>query len=260
MLWHVDNTTLWILGSVHVSDRPLLISGQTTHALDNAEVLAFEANLEVAPNLAPARYEIETTLSKNIPAHLFDDTQRLWKELCLNEEELEGLRPWWVAFRLTNAAMLNRGFIPEQGIDQRVLKLGKRDNKRLFFLESIDAGLSAFANAPLHEQKVFLSRAAQHTEEGLQEVASLVAGWESGNPDNLLPIVERALCLMPITYTAALAGRNSAWLRHLLRFIRSRKNAVAVVGMLHMVGPKNIPSVLATQGFKCSLVEGKAVR
>lgn len=255
MLWHVDNTTLWILGSVHVSDRPLLIARQTTRVLDNADVLAFEANFEVEPNLAPARYEIDNTLSKNIPALLFDDTRRLWRELCLNEEELEGLRPWWVAFRLMNASMLSRGFVREQGVDQRVLKLGKRDNKRLYFLESIDAGVSTFANAPLHEQKVFLSRAAQHNEEGLQEVASLVAGWESSNPENLLPIVERALCLMPITYTAALAGRNSAWLRHLLRFIRSRKNAVVVVGMLHMVGPKNIPSFLASQGFKCSLVE-----
>ncbi len=258
MLWHVDNTTLWILGSVHVSDRPLLISRQMTHALDTADVLAFESNFDVAPNLAPARYESDTTLSKNIPDLLFADTKRLWGELDLDEDELQGLRPWWVAFRLMNAAISKRGFVREQGIDQRVLNLGKKKNKTLFFLEPIDVGLSAFANAPLQEQEVFLSRAAQHTEEELQEVASLVDSWESGNPNNFLPVVERALRLMPKAYTAALAGRNRAWLRHLLRLVGARKNTVAVVGMLHMVGPDNIPSVLATAGLKCSWVKEKS--
>ena len=257
MLWHVDNTTLWILGSVHASDRPLLISGQTTQALDSADVLAFESNFDVVPNLAPARYESGTTLSMNIHDLLFADTQRLWREFFLNEEELEGFRPWWVAFRLMNAAMSKRGFVREQGIDQRVLNFGKKNNKALFFLEPIDAGLAAFANAPLQEQEVFLSRAALHTEEGLQEVAFLVAAWESGNPENLTPVVERALRLMPVAYAAALAGRNRAWLRHLLRLIRSRKVVVVVVGMLHMVGPDNIPSVLAAAGFKCSLDKEK---
>lgn len=258
MLWHVDNTTLWILGSVHVSDRPLLISGQTTRVLENADVLAFEANFDVGPNLAPARYQINTALSKNIPDLLFADTQRLWRELCLNEEELECFRPWWVAFRLMNAALSKRGFVSEQGIDRRVLNLGKQMNKTLFFLEPIDAGLLAFAKAPLQEQEVFLSRVAQHTEEGLQEAASLVSGWESGNPDNLLPVVEGALRRMPIAFSAALAGRNKAWLRHLLRLDRSRKNAVVVVGVLHMVCPDNIPSILAAAGLKCSLVKEKS--
>jgi uncharacterized protein YbaP (TraB family) len=252
MLWHVENTALRILGSVHVSDRPLHISERTTDALDGADLLAFEANFDVAPSQAPARYKANDSLSKNVSTSLFADARRLWLEFGHSDEELERHRPWWVAFCLMNAAMAKRGFVSEQGIDRRILNLGKKQNKTLFFLEPVDAGLIPFAKAPAQEQEVFLSRVAQHTEEGLQEVASLVSAWESRNPNLLLPIVERALHLMPITYSAALAGRNRAWVRHLLRLARSEKNAVTVVGMLHMVGPDSIPSLLCAAGHTCS--------
>src|SRR5688572_13782792 len=203
MLWHVDSVPLRILGSVHVSNRPLLLSEHTVLALRDSTLLAFETNFDVAPNLGPMRYETGNALSRNIPPPLFADTQRLWQELGLNEDELECLRPWWVGFRLMNAALSNRGFVNEHGIDRSVLNFGKKEGKALFFLESVEAGFLPFANAPLREQETFLSRIAQYTEEGLQEVASLVAAWQSGDSDSLLPVVERALRLMPIAYSAA---------------------------------------------------------
>lgn len=253
MLWHIEGTQLRIFGSVHVSNRPLLFSEPITRALNEADVFAFETNFDVQPNLAFTRYGAGNSLGKNIPAPLFADTKRLWMELSLEGRELEHCKPWWVAFRLMNAAMVRRGFTSVQGIDRNVLNFAKDKNKTLFFLESVSAGLEPFANAPREEHQVFLSRVAQHTEEGLEEVASLVTAWESGNPSNLMPVVERALRLMPMTYSAALAGRNRTWIRHLIRLARSGKNVVAVVGALHLVGTDSIPSLLAAAGHTCSL-------
>jgi uncharacterized protein YbaP (TraB family) len=224
-----------------------------TQALDEADVFAFEANFDVQPNLAFSRYGTGDSLSQNIPAPLFADTKRLWMELGLEDRELECCKPWWVAFHLMNVAMARRGFTGEQGIDRKVLNFAKDKNKKVFFLESVSAGLEPFANAPREEHQVFLSRVAQHTEEGLEEVASLVTAWESRNPSSLTPVVERALHLMPMAYSAALAGRNRTWIRHLIRLARSGKNVVAVVGALHLVGTDSIPSLLATAGHTCSL-------
>lgn len=254
MLWHVEDTALHILGSVHVSNRPLELSEQMSLAVGAAEVLAFEANLDATPDLAAARYGSAEALSKNIPAALFDDTQRLWIEHQLETGELQRLRPWWAAFRLMNAAMSRRGFVPEEGIDRRLLNVGKNTGKSLFFFESVGASLLPFSKAPAHEQEVFLSRVAQHTEEGLRELEFIVAAWESQDPEKLLPVVERAIALMPIAYAAALAGRNRAWLRHFTRLARSGRRTVAVVGALHTIGPENIPMLLTAAGHKCTLV------
>lgn len=251
MLWRVENTSLQILGSVHFSNRPLLFSEQMTYALTNAVVLAFETNFDLQPNLALARYKADTSLSENVSAGLFADTRRMWTEYGFDEAELESFKPWWVAFRLMNAAMSNHGFKGEQGIDRRVVNHAKKKDTTLFFLESIDAGLKPFANAPRQEHETFLSRVVQHTSEGLEDVASLITAWESGIPKNLLPVVERALSLMPITYAGALAGRNKTWIRHLLRLARSGKSTVAVVGVLHLVGPDSIPDLLAAAGHTC---------
>mgnify|MGYP001791757974 FL=1 len=140
MLWHVDKTNFHILGSVHVSNRPLPISAETVRVLNRTTVLAFEANFDAAPNLAPAHYKADDSLSKNIPEPLFSDARRLWLELGLSREEFERLRPWLAAFRLMNAVLSSRGFTGEQGIDRRVLDLGKKDNKTLFFLDKTIQG------------------------------------------------------------------------------------------------------------------------
>lgn len=254
MLWKIENTNFQILGSVHVSDRCLNLSPLAIHAINNATTFAFEANLDFGPNLKIAYYEKTNMLSKNISASLFASTRKLWLQLGLIEGELEGLRPWWVAFRLMNAVMERAGFVAENGIDRRVLDFAKNKRKKLFFLEANDAGLVPFAEAPLIEQERFLSRVL-NSEEALREVASIIAAWESCNPVSLLQIVENALQLMPVAYSNALAGRNKAWLPHLVRLAKSQKNVVVVVGVLHMSGPNNIQYLLAKAGFSCVLTE-----
>ena len=257
MLWEVENTNLRILGSVHVSDRPLDLSPLATLAISEADTLAFETNIEVTPNLSATRYKTGGSLSQNIPVPLFADTMRMWCEFGFNEEELEGLRPWWVAFRLMNSLMSKHGFVYDQGIELKVLHYAKVKKKCPFFLETVDAGLAPFATAPVNEQEIFLSRIVQYTDEEIHVAASLVAAWESGNPATLLPIVERGLKLMPITYSNTLANRNKSWLRHFLRLAQSHKKTVAIVGALHMVGPESIPSLLAASGLTCSLLKAE---
>lgn len=250
MLWNIEGTRLQILGSIHVSDRPLVLSDPTIQALHNADAIVFEANFAVPPDLGFTRYAAGHALREDIPVPLLECTKRLWVEYGFEDGELERLKPWWVALLLTNAAMAREGFAGAEGIDSKVFHFAQTHGKQALFLESVEAGLGAFAQAPQNEQQVFLSRIVQHTQEELDELASLVNAWQSANPDNLLPAVDRVLRLMPQTYAAALAGRNRAWMPQLLRLAQSGKNAVAVVGAMHMVGPDSIPSLLAAADLK----------
>lgn len=253
MLWHVKNTQLHILGAVHVLSEPFSPSEKVVSVLKAARILAFETNLEIVPNPQLFLYKAGSVLSQHLSAELFSDTKRLWLDTGLPEQELESIQPWWAALRILNAVMQARGFIPKYGVDISALGLAKKDNKTPFFLEPVEAGFSAFINSPLSEQRVFLSRASQHTEEAMSEVESLIKAWRSCSQEGLVQIVERALALTPTIFTALLADRNRLWLRHFVRLAHGSKPAVAVVGVLHMFGPGSILALLEEAGFVCSL-------
>lgn len=259
MLWRVKNSNLYLLGSLHFSDTPLAMSEIAEEALDASETFAFETNLDAEPKLDFASYGRGTKLSKHISADLFNDTRRLWLKLGLNEDELECRRPWFVAFRLMNAILPLHGYRAEEGIDRKLFDKAKDQRRKIVYLESVVAGLQAFASAPSAEQQTFLARVAQHTEEIVHEMASIVAAWNAREPDRLLPVVERALTSVPKMYSAALAGRNKKWFPQLLGFARTGKKITAVVGSLHMVGPGCIPLLFRRVGYECELIDRRAM-
>ena len=255
MLWKVGDGTLHILGSIHVAEAPLLSQADTDRLLDCVELVTFEANFE-APNVQDiTRYKKPGRLQKNVPSALFEETRQVWLNQAKQESELEALKPWAAALAIQNTVMANSGLVRALGVDHLVLQAAKEARKRLFYLETRNAGLAPFANAPLQEQVVLLDNAVRKSEEGLKEVRAMIAAWQARDPVLLSPFVDRALAVMPKTFSAVLAGRNKLWLPHLIRQIKSGKRAVVVIGMLHMAGPDSVPDLLRTAGHSCDFVD-----
>ncbi|SDN87740.1 TraB/GumN family protein [Polaromonas sp. JS666] len=251
MLWHVTNTSLHILGSIHLSGTPLLLSEKMAATVERAEVLAFEANLDAAPDPLIGRYKRGTLLSTCISADLFRDTVNLWDQFRFDRNELEGLQPWLAATRLTNALAQQHGLQYAEGIDRKIFSQGKHLRKKLFFLESVNVFAQLMSQSPPIEQERYLSLIVQEPEEEMQRIRQMAAAWKAQRPDYLIPIVSREISLIPRTFAAVVNARNRNWLPQLLRLARSRKNTVAVVGALHMVGPGSLVDLLLEQDFAC---------
>ncbi|MDP3610586.1 MAG: TraB/GumN family protein [Rubrivivax sp.] len=254
MLWHVRDTNFSFLGSVHLASRPFTFPAKVESALEHADVLAFESNLDVAPDTTSGRYSKSVRLSQSISDSLYRDAAQLWASLALLPGDLERARPWLAAITLMNGLLSQHGYDPRHGVDRQVLNLGKLRRKTLFYLEDVNAGLLPFKQAPLPEQEGFLANAVRNTEESVRDVEVMINAWETRQPNELLPIAEKGRLRTPTIFAAAISGRNRKWLPKLLKLVRSGKRTVATVGALHLItAADSLPSLLAKHGYACEL-------
>ena len=256
MLWRVRGSNLAILGSLHTSSRRLAFRPGVENALERAEVIAFEANLDVAPDMTSGRYSKTGRLSEVISLDLYRDAAVLWESLGLPLDDLEHFRPWAAAFTLMNNVSSRHGFDTRYGVDRQALNFGKARRKTLFFLEDVNAGFLPFKQAPLHEQENLLANAVRNTEENVRDLQTMVDAWEVSQPSQLVPIAEKGRLRTPTIFTAAISGRNRKWLPKLLKLAGSGKQVVAAVGALHVVAAvDSLPSLLGQHGYTCELDE-----
>jgi uncharacterized protein len=258
MLWTVKSTALHILGSVHVLPEEPRFSEAEAMVLNNAKVVAFEANFELAQGTPSGYFRGKRTLDQEVPAALFASTAELWSQLQI-DIPLRTVRPWWAAFIIMNKLLGKEGLSHAAGVDRSILKIAKGMKAQLFYLEPVGAGTAPFASAPPNEQVECLSQAVLHSKEGIADVWTMTEAWRSRNPTALEAMRDKYLRLMPTAYSAALGGRNRSWLPRLVQLAKGVKPAVAVVGAMHLMGEDGISELLRKAGYQCCLVERESI-
>ncbi|HKY22545.1 MAG TPA: TraB/GumN family protein [Vicinamibacterales bacterium] len=252
MLWRVANSQLHLLGSAHFLPREAEFLPHEAQILHEADVVAFEANIAEARMLRQGFYGGARSLRDDVDASLYEQTRARWTELGLAMDDLDGTRPWNAALRMVTGAILpSHGYEHRYGVDSVALKQAKAAKKTLFFLEPSDVGLSAFASGPLHEQVMMLAQAVRHQEEALEDVQLSADAWSYRDLNRIAPLYAKCMHQAPRTYTALLDNRNKLWTPKLLRLARGGKKTLAIVGMLHLHGPKSLLSLLEGAGHRC---------
>ena len=250
MLWRIANTQLHLLGSAHVLTRPAEFLPHEAHVLNEAEVVAFEANFELAQIPRQGFYSGARSLRDDVDALLYEQTSALWSSLGLASGELDAARPWNAALRMMNTILPSHGFEHRYGVDRVALDRARAARKSLFFLEPPGVGLQAFAVGPTHEQVTTLTQVVRHREEGLADIQRAHDAWVHRDLSRIDPVYEKCMRQAPRTYTALLDDRNKLWMPKLLRLAKSGRRTLAIVGMLHMQGPHSLLAMLERAGHK----------
>lgn len=252
MLWRVANSQLHLLGSAHFLPREAEFLPHEEQILDEADVVAFEANVAQAKMPRQGFYSGARSLRDDVDASLYEQTRARWTELGLAVGDLDGIRPWNAGLRMMTGAILpSHGYEHRYGVDSVALKHAQAAKKTLFFLEPPDAGLSAFAFGPLHEQVTMLAQAVRHQEDALADVQRSADAWSYRDLNRVAPLYAKCMHQAPRTYTALLDDRNKLWTPKLLRLAKGGKRTLAIVGMLHLHGPKGLLSLLERAGHRC---------
>ena len=252
MLWRIANSQLHLLGSAHCLPREAEFLPHEAQILDGADIVAFEANFAQAKMIRQGFYSGARSLRDDVDASLYEQTRVRWTELGLAVEDLDGTRPWHAGLRMmTDAILPSHGYEHRYGVDSVALKLAQAAKKTLFFLEPPDVGLSAFASSPLHEQVTMLAQAVRHQDEVLADIQRAADAWSSRDLSRIAPLHAKCMHQAPRTYTTLLDDRNKLWTPKLLRLANGGKRALAIVGMLHLHGPKSLISLLERAGHKC---------
>ena len=253
MLWRVNDSGLWLFGSVHVLDvPPLPLSAVAEAAFGAATRVVFEHDITHPPDMAFAHLKPGELLSSLIPAALYASVKDRCREWFMNIENASRLQPWLVALSLSVQTAKLAGMDPANGVDRNLLPLARAQGKTIEFLEDAGAALLGFANAPLAEQQRMLSLAAEDVPGGIDHFKRLTEAWKAGRADLVFECAKERVMQMPTMFASVITGRNRLWLPRLLALVKGSERTLVVAGALHMVGPTGLPAMLRQNG--CDVV------
>jgi uncharacterized protein YbaP (TraB family) len=256
MLWHVAETNLYLMGSIHVLDVPTPpLNAEIKRVYSAAKRIVFEARLDQQPDISSAIFADGDCLSRNISAQLFSDTQKLWLTLGLPEAELERIRPWFAALRLAMTLLAREGFTINQGVDKYFWERAIKDQLLIANLESMSASLTAFASTSNDDQERFLAMTVERKDAVVSKTASMVRGWKENRIEPMIEVLNSHFELFPQLYTKLLYERNEQWMAKLLEFAQDDIPTLAMVGALHFTGSRSLQILFQNHGFVVSQVD-----
>jgi uncharacterized protein YbaP (TraB family) len=241
-----------LFGTMHVGVPQFYpLEPQIMGALDAASTLALELDPDQstaamlaalkAHGLAPNGAAGWSKLAPAKRARL----ERLVRRAGLNQAAVSAFKPVLLATMLSLGEFDKLGYQPALAVDRYLAQHARASKLRVMELESLDAQLALLDRLSLDEQWRFLDETAGAIESGAQqdEARKVVDAWGSADQQALDAMSAR------LARDASLSGRFT---REVL--IDGRNDALAAIGVLHLVGPRGVPSLLRARGFKVERV------
>ncbi len=285
LLWKAcdaDNC-IWLLGSFHVlkaSDYPL--SDDVDAALAKSTKVVFEispAELQDKNAAAMALFKAGlrmdgTTLDQDLtPAQQAGFAAWLKKhesglaESGLSADIMQRFKPWFVAIMITQLEYQAAGMSPEFGLDEHMIKAAGDGGKQTLGLETIAEQVRFLSGLSQKDQVQMLEESLDDGGSTANEIAVMHKAWRAGDADVLWKNMGLKMRdQYPDAYRAIDADRNAQWLPRLAAMLDNpgEKDALVVVGSLHLLGPDGLVEGLKARGYKvervCSACEVKSTR
>lgn len=285
LLWKAcdaDNC-VYLLGSFHVlrkGDYPL--ATDVDAALAKSAKVVFEiAPAEMRDKSAAATAlftaglrtdgsALDQDLSPRQQTRLAKWVQKHQAELArtgLGGDVLQRLKPWLAAILISQFEYQSAGMSPEYGLDDYMGKAADAAGKQTQGLETVAEQVRFLSGLTPKDQVQMLDESLDESCSGAGEIEALHKAWRAGDAATLWN--EMGVKLRdryPNAYRAIDADRNARWLPRLSAMLDApgEKDALVVVGALHMLGPDGLVEGLKARGYRvervCSACAVKASR
>jgi uncharacterized protein YbaP (TraB family) len=258
-LWRAE----WAIGSFYLfgstelaPERGYASFGPTVEAAyAESEEVVHEVDLAaVKPAQAVAlmrRYgtlRAPATLRSRVSPETWELLEQKFAESGRSPETVRSMQPWLVSFALANHAPIE-GRDPLVGIAERVQERAKReqgtDTKPVVGLRTLASQFEMFAALPKSVQDAMLRSAlgSDAADELLSRAPEFLPRIASASPDHAL------------LYEHLIYRRNEQMAERLFQIGIDGKTRFVAVGILHLVGVRGIPSLLAQRGFRVRRVQ-----
>lgn len=250
-----EGKTLYLLGTMHLGvDAERQLPPWVFAKLDASPAFAMEADVSSPSTIALLNRTDGKTLSEELgPDH--------WKKLqdAIGPALADGMNRMKPFATLTALAMKD---IPMTApMDAVLLKRARDAGKPITYLETVEAQLAAVEPyATAADVRAMLD----HPDHARTSSKALSDAYVAGDTDAMLRLFDdRTLWIAsgrdPARYTdfidATLTHRNASWIPPLERLAASG-GAFVAVGAGHLVGPSNVPDMLAARGFTITRLTG----
>ena len=250
----------WLFGSIHLADARL---AQLPPALVARLQQSEHLYLEINPNamtpqlLAPfLTLPAADTWQRRLGASL---SQTLEQQLvALNLSHLTRLPPWFAAMQLSQALAQQQGFVSSQGVDMQLLQLAEQQGVAVSGLESPTLVFEIMASlAERNLEQDFVRHSLAEQTQLAEHLEQLFSTWQSGDEQALLALLDDqgSAELTEFIRQELLIARNKLWLAELQR--QAPKEALIVVGALHLYGDQGLITLLQQDGYQLQKVREK---
>lgn len=254
--------TLYLFGTMHVGLPEFYpLEARVATAVAKASVLALEIDPQANPaNMAAemARYGMlkpGTRSYADLPADQRARLDQLLAKRQLPMAAVANLKPWLLATVLVLGEFTSLGYRADLAVDGHLAQLARKHKVPVIELESAGAQLALFDRLPEDAQWRFLDESVEGIENGKQgaQVRQIVDAWRLADQAGLEAIAKMAeeddTVSGKFMQQVLLDERNVQLADKMAALLAREPNAVAAVGVLHLVGKRAIPALLRARGL-----------
>jgi uncharacterized protein YbaP (TraB family) len=258
--------TLYLYGTIHAGKPGYYpLEPRIGKALAEAPTLALEVDATGDPGAVAAAFREHGLFTAGSPGYAGLAAERRRRlEAALTRQGVDPaavvqMKPWLLATMLAVVDLAKLGYDPALGVDAHLAGLA-RGRMRIAELESAQYQAALLDRLPIETQWRLLEETLEHMVSGrqLREARALFDAWERADIQALDGIARRIDSDDSVggkfIREVVLEERNGPMADQLAALLARENNAVAALGLLHLLGKRGIPELLRQRGLQVERV------
>ena len=253
-LWRVVNapSPFYILGSMHALHRDDYPNdlGEFNRAIDQSQKFIYERDPKSNDQVLLARqlnahatYPRGVTIQQRVSPATFALLKRLAR---IPQSAYETQKPWAIAaFNLKAQGM--ETVKSKWSMDHYIYR--KTRDRETGGLETIDEFVRSFFEMSDRESESFLLQAIEYGQRSPELLDQTIAAWKAGSTARVYQLYAPRKNGAD-GYWRWIEKRSARWIPRIEDAIKSRKPTMAIVGALHLCGPRGVIAELQKRGYK----------
>jgi hypothetical protein len=256
-MWKVERgeTTLYLLGSIHaLKEDAYPLPPAVEAAFAEAEIAVFEIDLDdmtkaAIKMMAAGSLEKSRTLEEVVGPETWSDFETHVGDLGFDASLYQGMKPWMAALTVAAFELTKHGYLATAGLDTYLSQRADETGKQRLALETAEYQVSLFAELSPEQSLAFLRYTLEDLETMVPELDQLYLDWRAGNEESLAKSLLEGFEEFPDLFEKMVADRNHAWIPKIEELLAGDRDAMVVVGSLHLVGTEGIVNLLRAKGY-----------
>jgi uncharacterized protein YbaP (TraB family) len=250
-----ERTTVYLLGSVHaLKEDAYPLPPAIDAAFDEAEIVVFEIDLDdmtaaAIQMMSAGSLEPGTTLEQVVGPEIWTEVEAQVGESGFKPSFFQGMKPWMAALTLTAFELTKQGYLATAGLDTHLAQRADEAGKERHALETAEFQVSLFSELTEEQSLAFLQYSLTDLEHIIPEMDQLYQDWRAGRVEPVEEMLLEGFEEFPDVFQRMVVDRNQAWMPRIEELLGGERNAMIVVGSMHLVGEQGLVELLRDKGY-----------
>jgi len=259
--------TLYLFGTIHVgADNFYPLAPRVMQALAQAPAVALEIDPQKIPAMQAAVlqygfYPQGKTYLTELSPPLLRQVQAALQKYHVAPEAIARFRPWMIASLLTVQEFDTKGYRAELAVDSHLADIARQHKQPVIELEGAATQLALFGALSEQQQNLLLEDTIKELDDpdSAAKVVDLAEFWRSANLPGLQALLDEMASdksfVGRFTKDVLLDQRNPLLADSIAALLKRQDGVFAAIGILHLVGPTGLPTLLKQRGYTVERVQ-----